>query len=150
VFFTTALTTGWDCPRAEVMMSFRRAVDHTTIAQLVGRMVGTPLARTVEATSPQHGIALPPPLRQGRSGQGPEPAAPGRPRVYSARRRPAGSRPSAPPVRPSESRLLRGPSASTPPMASPTLPEAFDPRLELVRAAAAVVASAIPTADEVA
>jgi type III restriction enzyme len=48
VFFKTALTTGWDCPRAEVMMSFRRAVDHTTIAQLVGRMVRTPLARTVE------------------------------------------------------------------------------------------------------
>jgi type III restriction enzyme len=48
VFFKTALTTGWDCPRAEVMMSFRRAVDHTTIAQLVGRMVRTPLARTIE------------------------------------------------------------------------------------------------------
>lgn len=48
VFFKTALTTGWDCPRAEVMMSFRRAVDHTNIAQLVGRMVRTPLARTVE------------------------------------------------------------------------------------------------------
>ena len=27
VFFKTALTTGWDCPRAEVMMSFRKAVD---------------------------------------------------------------------------------------------------------------------------
>ena len=48
VFFKTALTTGWDCPRAEVMMSFRKAVDHTNIAQLVGRMVRTPLARTVE------------------------------------------------------------------------------------------------------
>lgn len=43
-----ALTTGWDCPRAEVMMSFRRAADHTLIAQLVGRMVRTPLARRVE------------------------------------------------------------------------------------------------------
>jgi type III restriction enzyme len=39
VFFKMALTTGWDCPRAEVMMSFRRAADHTLIAQLVGRMV---------------------------------------------------------------------------------------------------------------
>lgn len=39
VFFKTALTTGWDCPRAEVMMSFRKAVDGTMIAQLVGRMV---------------------------------------------------------------------------------------------------------------
>ena len=48
VFFKMALTTGWDCPRAEVMMSFRRAIDHTLIAQLVGRMIRTPLARRVE------------------------------------------------------------------------------------------------------
>ena len=48
VFFKMALSTGWDCPRAEVMMSFRRAADHTLIAQLVGRMVRTPLARRVE------------------------------------------------------------------------------------------------------
>ena len=44
VLFKTALTTGWDCPRAEVMISFRAAQDTTTIAQLVGRMVRTPLA----------------------------------------------------------------------------------------------------------
>ena len=49
VFFKTALSTGWDCPRAEVMMSFRRAVDHTLIAQLIGRMIRTPLARRIEA-----------------------------------------------------------------------------------------------------
>lgn len=48
VFFKTALTTGWDCPRAEVMMSFRKAVDSTMIAQLVGRMVRTPLAQRVD------------------------------------------------------------------------------------------------------
>ena len=47
VFFKTALNTGWDCPRAEVMMSFRRAKDVTLIAQLVGRMVRTPLARPI-------------------------------------------------------------------------------------------------------
>lgn len=47
VFFKMALNTGWDCPRAEVMMSFRRAVDHTLIAQLVGRMVRTPGAQRV-------------------------------------------------------------------------------------------------------
>ncbi len=47
VFFKTALNTGWDCPRAEVMMSFRKAKDATLIAQLVGRMVRTPLARPV-------------------------------------------------------------------------------------------------------
>ena len=47
VLFKTALSTGWDCPRAEVMMSFRRAQDPTSIAQLVGRMIRTPLARRV-------------------------------------------------------------------------------------------------------
>lgn len=45
VLFKMALTTGWDCPRAEVMISFRAAQDTTAIAQLVGRMVRTPLAR---------------------------------------------------------------------------------------------------------
>jgi type III restriction enzyme len=49
VLFKTALTTGWDCPRAEVMMSFRRAKDPTSIAQLVGRMIRTPLARRIES-----------------------------------------------------------------------------------------------------
>lgn len=48
VFFKTALNTGWDCPRAEVMMSFRSAKDATNIAQLVGRMVRTPLRRRVD------------------------------------------------------------------------------------------------------
>jgi type III restriction enzyme len=47
VFFKTSLNTGWDCPRAEVMMSFRAAADATNIAQLVGRMVRTPLARRI-------------------------------------------------------------------------------------------------------
>jgi type III restriction enzyme len=48
VFFKTSLDTGWDCPRAEVMFSFRRAVDPTSIAQTIGRMVRTPLARRIE------------------------------------------------------------------------------------------------------
>lgn len=48
VLFKTALTTGWDCPRAEVMMSFRRAQDTTSIAQLIGRMIRTPLARRID------------------------------------------------------------------------------------------------------
>jgi type III restriction enzyme len=58
VFFKMALTTGWDCPRAEVMMSFRRAADHTLIAQLVGRMVRTPLARRVEDNEFLGSVAL--------------------------------------------------------------------------------------------
>lgn len=48
VFFKTALNTGWDCPRAEVMMSFRTAKDATSIAQLVGRMVRAPLRKHIE------------------------------------------------------------------------------------------------------
>ena len=48
VLFKISLSTGWDCPRAEVMISFRKAIDHTLIAQLVGRMVRNPLARTIE------------------------------------------------------------------------------------------------------
>ena len=51
VFFKTALNTGWDCPRAEVMMSFRSAKDATSIAQLVGRMVRAPLQRRVEGAN---------------------------------------------------------------------------------------------------
>ncbi len=42
-----AISTGWDCPRAEVMVSFRTANDHTHITQLLGRMVRTPLARRI-------------------------------------------------------------------------------------------------------
>jgi type III restriction enzyme len=48
VFFKTALNAGWDCPRAEVMFSFRKASDYTSIAQLIGRMVRAPLARRIE------------------------------------------------------------------------------------------------------
>lgn len=47
VLFKEALTTGWDCPRAEVLVSFRTANDATYIAQLVGRMVRTPLAKRI-------------------------------------------------------------------------------------------------------
>jgi type III restriction enzyme len=42
-----AISTGWDCPRAEVMVSFRPAKDRTHITQLLGRMVRAPLARRV-------------------------------------------------------------------------------------------------------
>lgn len=43
----TAISTGWDCPRAEVLISFRPAKDKTHITQLLGRMIRTPLARRV-------------------------------------------------------------------------------------------------------
>lgn len=42
-----AISTGWDCPRAEVLVSFRPAKDRTHITQLLGRMMRTPLARRI-------------------------------------------------------------------------------------------------------
>ncbi|KZE92398.1 hypothetical protein AVP42_02552 [Agromyces sp. NDB4Y10] len=42
-----AISTGWDCPRAEVLVSYRPASDKTHITQLLGRMVRTPLARRI-------------------------------------------------------------------------------------------------------
>lgn len=42
-----AISTGWDCPRAEVLVSFRPAKDQTHITQLLGRMVRNPLARRI-------------------------------------------------------------------------------------------------------
>lgn len=48
VLFKENLSTGWDCPRAETMMSFSTAEDPTYIAQLLGRMVRTPLQRHIE------------------------------------------------------------------------------------------------------
>lgn len=42
-----AISTGWDCPRAEVMVSLRPARDKTYITQLIGRMMRTPLARSI-------------------------------------------------------------------------------------------------------
>ena len=42
-----AISTGWDCPRAEVLFSERAANDATHIAQVIGRMVRSPLARRI-------------------------------------------------------------------------------------------------------
>lgn len=42
-----AISTGWDCPRAEVMLSFRPAEERDHITQLIGRLVRTPLARRI-------------------------------------------------------------------------------------------------------
>ena len=48
IFFKDNLSTGWDCPRAETMMSFKIATGYTNIAQLLGRMVRTPLQKRIE------------------------------------------------------------------------------------------------------
>lgn len=44
-----AISTGWDCPRAETLVSLRPAKDRTHITQLLGRLVRTPLARRIES-----------------------------------------------------------------------------------------------------
>ena len=58
VFFKKALTTGWDCPRAEVMLSLRVSKDYTAIAQLIGRMVRTPLAERIETDETLNWVTL--------------------------------------------------------------------------------------------
>ena len=47
VLFKESLSTGWDCPRAETMMSLRNANDATYIAQLLGRMLRNPLQQKI-------------------------------------------------------------------------------------------------------
>lgn len=58
VFFKMNLSTGWDCPRAETMMSFRHAQDFTYIAQLLGRMIRTPLARRITSDAELNSVSL--------------------------------------------------------------------------------------------
>lgn len=58
VIFKMNLSTGWDCPRAETMMSFRSARDYTYIAQLLGRMIRTPLARRIESDVELNNVSL--------------------------------------------------------------------------------------------
>lgn len=58
VFFKETLTTGWDCPRAETMMSFRHANDYTYIAQLLGRMVRTPTQQHINVDESLNDVHL--------------------------------------------------------------------------------------------
>ena len=58
VFFKENLSTGWDCPRAETMMSFRHASDATYIAQLLGRMVRTPMQMHIEVDDTLNDVHL--------------------------------------------------------------------------------------------
>lgn len=58
VFFKETLSTGWDCPRAETMMSFRHAIDYTYIAQLLGRMVRTPMQKHINVDETLNDVHL--------------------------------------------------------------------------------------------
>lgn len=57
LFAKEAVSNGWDCPRAEVIFSQRRRSDSTYIAQLVGRMVRTPLARRIDGDDILNSVA---------------------------------------------------------------------------------------------
>ena len=52
-----AISTGWDCPRAEVLYSERPATDSTHIAQVIGRMVRQPLARRIPTDDVLNSVA---------------------------------------------------------------------------------------------
>ena len=58
VFFKENLSTGWDCPRAECMMSFRKAEDYTNIAQLLGRMIRTPMQMHIDVDDSLNNVHL--------------------------------------------------------------------------------------------
>ena len=58
VFFKESLSTGWDCPRAETMMSFRHATDATYIAQLLGRMIRTPVQMRIQVDETLNDVHL--------------------------------------------------------------------------------------------
>ncbi len=57
LFAKDAISTGWDCPRAEVLVSFRPAKDETHITQLLGRMVRMPLARRIPGNDLLNSVA---------------------------------------------------------------------------------------------
>ena len=57
LFAKDAVSTGWDCPRAEVIYSRRKRNDPTYIAQLIGRMIRTPLARRIDSEEELNTVA---------------------------------------------------------------------------------------------
>lgn len=57
IFAKEAISTGWDCPRAEVLYSMRPGKDKTIITQIIGRMVRTPLARRIESDQLLNSVA---------------------------------------------------------------------------------------------
>lgn len=57
LFAKDAISTGWDCPRAEVIYSRRKRTDPTYIAQLIGRMIRTPLARRIDSMEELNTVA---------------------------------------------------------------------------------------------
>ena len=48
VLFKQSIVTGWDCPRAELLISDRSSDDYTVVSQLIGRVLRSPLHRRIE------------------------------------------------------------------------------------------------------
>lgn len=57
-FVKESTATGWDCPRAEVLLSFRPHSDSDYIKQLSGRTLRNPLARAVEGNDILNSVSL--------------------------------------------------------------------------------------------
>lgn len=89
VITKSAISTGWDAPRAEVLISFRPANEGTYIRQLIGRMIRTPLARRIPGSELLNSVRCYLPffnrktvdevaeeLRMGQFGAGDEPEIP--------------------------------------------------------------------------
>ena len=57
VLVKQAISTGWDCPRAEVLYSERPARDVMYIAQIIGRMVRSPLTHRVTTDDALNSVA---------------------------------------------------------------------------------------------
>ena len=62
-----AISTGWDCPRAEVLYSERPAKDATHIAQVIGRMVRQPLAHRIATDDALNSVSCYLPLFERRA-----------------------------------------------------------------------------------
>lgn len=58
VLFKQNLSTGWDCPRAECLLSYQHAEDATYIAQLLGRAIRTPLQQHVNVDDSLNNVHL--------------------------------------------------------------------------------------------
>lgn len=57
-FIKESAMTGWDCPRAEILLSFRPHSDSDYIAQAAGRPLRNPLAMTIEGNDILNSVSL--------------------------------------------------------------------------------------------
>ena len=58
VLFKTAIIAGWDCPRAEILISDRVSEEYQAVCQLIGRMVRAPLQQKIIGNEALNAIDL--------------------------------------------------------------------------------------------